>query len=524
MSTELINALQTPELYDHPVDQFQVIETHISWVILTGDYVYKIKKPVNFGFLDFTSLEQRAHFCREELRLNQRLAPALYLDVLPITGNADAPALNGDGPIIDYAIKLRQFPQENLLDQVLARDALTPAHITELGRLIADFHQQIDTAPPESRFGTPDQVYAPVGQNFDQIRPMLDDPSLLKQLDHLQAWAESTFARLKDTFGHRKAEGFIRECHGDIHLGNITLVDGQVVLFDCIEFNDDFRWTDVACDLAFILMDLQSRGLQHYARQLLGEYLEVTGDYESLEILRFYKAYRAMVRAKIALFTRAAPGMPEEKQKELLESYAKYAELADSYTLLPNRVCFIGQGVCGSGKSTVGRILNEEFGALPLRSDVERKRLFQLPAKAASGSPLDGGIYTPEASARTYQRLEDLARMALMAGYPVFIDATNLAVAHRDRFQQVAEETGVASVLISCQTPEATVRQWVEAREKAGQDASEAGVAVLEKQLTALEPLTDEERTHAIIVDAANAESIAGLVARIRCKLGGGCQ
>lgn len=524
MSLELITALQSPERYDHSIKQFELIETHISWVILTGEYVYKIKKPVNFGFLDFTTLAQRAHYCQEELRLNQRLAPDLYLEVVPITGSISEPVLGGTGPAIEYAIKVRQFPQQNLLDRMQAKGKLTAEHITELGRLIADFHQRIDVAPATSRFGTPEHVYAPMGQNFEQIRPMLTDPALLKQLEHLQVWAETTFERLKPEIVQRKSQGFIRECHGDIHLGNITLVNERVVLFDCIEFNEDFRWTDTACDLAFILMDLQSRGLNKYARQLLGEYLEITGDFELLNLLRFYKSYRAMVRAKIALFTRAAPGMSEAKQEELLQTYRQYADLAESYTLLPCRVCFIGQGVCGSGKSTVGRVLNEEFGALPLRSDVERKRLFNIAPRAASGSGLDQGIYTPEASARTYARLEKLAELLLKAGYPVYVDATNLKHAHRQRFETVAEEAGVPSVLISCQTPEATVRNWVTQREAKGNDTSEAGVAVLDKQLSALEPLTQEELRHAIVVDASDREAVVGLVSRVRANLGAGCQ
>lgn len=303
MSQSLIAALQNPALYPHPVEAFQVIETHISWVVLTGPYAYKLKKPMNFGFLDFTDLEKRGHFCNEELRLNQRLTEDLYLEVLPITGSAEAPQLGGDGPVIEYALKMRQFPQSQLLSTLQANGELTSAHIDEMAKQIAHFHLTAPKVPQEHPAGTPDEVMAPVRQNFDQIRPFLSDKSNLAQLDALQAWAESSFERLKPLFSQRKKDGFTRECHGDIHLGNATLINGHVVIFDCIEFNEPFRFTDVYADTGFLAMDLEDRGLKSLARRFISQYLELTGDYQGLEVLNFYKAYRALVRAKIALFS-----------------------------------------------------------------------------------------------------------------------------------------------------------------------------------------------------------------------------
>ena len=220
MSQALIAALQNPALFAHPVKEFQVIETHISWVLLTGDYAYKIKKPMNFGFLDFTELSSRAHFCAEELRLNQRLTQDLYLEVLPITGSVEAPQLGGTVPVLDYALKMRQFPQSQLLSTLQANGELTTAHIDAMAEQIARFHLEAPRVPAEHEAGTPDSVMAPVRQNFEQIRPLLNDKADLLQLDALQAWAESSFERLKPLLAQRKAEGFIRECHGDIHLGS----------------------------------------------------------------------------------------------------------------------------------------------------------------------------------------------------------------------------------------------------------------------------------------------------------------
>lgn len=252
MSQTLLNALQDPALYDHPVSDFTLMETHISWVLLTGDFVYKIKKPVNFGFLDFSTLEQRAHYCAEEVRLNQRLAPDLYLGVVAIRGDENAPSLRGDGPIIEYMVKTRQFRQQDLLGNLQRAGELTTAHIDSLAVTLADFHQHVDQAPPDTAWGEPDQVHAPVSQNYEQIRPLLQDPADLAQLEQLEHWAHTTFQRLIPQLEQRKADGLIRECHGDIYLDNVTIIDGQVTLFDCIEFNDAFRWIDVMSDVAFM--------------------------------------------------------------------------------------------------------------------------------------------------------------------------------------------------------------------------------------------------------------------------------
>ena len=302
MSQALIAALQDPSRYPHPVDGFRVIETHISWVILTGPYAYKIKKPVDFGFLDFTTLEARRHFCEQELRLNQRLAPDLYLEVLPVTGSADAPVLGGSGEPIEYVLRMREFPQAQLLAQVQARGELQDSHIDAMAEQIARFHRETPCVADDHPLNSPEAVVAPMRQNFEQIRPLLGDAQDLRQLDALEAWTEASIARLQPLRQARCRKGFIRECHGDRHLGNATLLDGRVVLFDCIEFNEPFRLIDIASDAAFLAMDLEDRGLRSQARRFLNGWLEHSGDYDALPLLNLYKAYRALVRAKVSLF------------------------------------------------------------------------------------------------------------------------------------------------------------------------------------------------------------------------------
>lgn len=510
MSQQLIASLQNPALFPHPVEQFQVIETHISWVLLTGPYAYKVKKPMNFGFLDFTSLASRQHFCHEELRLNQRLAADLYLEVLAITGTEQAPTLAGEGEPIEYVLKMRQFPQSGLLSTLQANGELSAANIDDMARQIATFHLAAPRVPEDQPWGSPESVMAPVTQNFEQIRPLINEQSDLEQLDALQAWADASYERLKPLLARRKSEGFIRECHGDIHLGNATLIDGKVVIFDCIEFNEPFRKTDVYADIGFLAMDLEDRGLKSLARRLMTQYLELTGDYEGLELLNFYKAYRAMVRAKIALFS-LQPNADFVQRASTLRQYRNYANLAESYSAIPSRFLAITHGVSAVGKSHVALRLTEALGAVRIRSDVERKRLFES----------NGELYGDQASAATYQRLHDLARVSLQAGFPVVLDATYLKLAQRQQAAAVAEGTGVPFLILDCQAPLATIEGWLAQRQAAGDDPSDATLEVIQKQQASREPLTPEELPRTQLVETHVPSDMDGVVKQIRQCLPG---
>nr|WP_255263634.1 bifunctional aminoglycoside phosphotransferase/ATP-binding protein [Pseudomonas aegrilactucae] len=515
----MIAALQNPALFAHPVKQFQVIETHISWVLLTGDYAYKIKKPMNFGFLDFTELSSRAHFCAEELRLNQRLTDGLYLDVLPITGSAEAPQLGGEGAAIEYALKMRQFPQEQMLSTLQANGELTAAHIDQMARQIARFHLDAPTVAIDHPLGTPDSVMAPVEQNFEQIRPFLSDKADLVQLDALQAWARSSFDRLHGLFEARKAQGFIRECHGDIHLGNATVIDGQVVIFDCIEFNEPFRLTDVYADTAFLAMDLEDRGLKSLARRFISQYLEITGDYAGLELLNFYKAYRALVRAKVALFSMPADADGVQRATTLRQ-YRNYANLAESYSAIPSRLLAITHGVSAVGKSHVAMRMVEALGAIRLRSDVERKRLLGEQTSQDAGQ-LQQGIYTSDASQKTYAHLHQLADAILRAGFPVVIDATYLKQAQRQAAAEVASATGVPFLILDCNAPDAVIANWLAQRQADQNDPSDATLEVVAAQQTEREPLNAQELLQSKRVQTNESGSLDELVKQIRQRLPG---
>ncbi|MBE7929003.1 bifunctional aminoglycoside phosphotransferase/ATP-binding protein [Pseudomonas saudiphocaensis] len=518
MSQALIAALQNPALYSHPVDGFRVIETHISWVILTGAYAYKMKKPVDFGFLNFTELASRKHFCEQELLLNQRMAPELYLQVLPITGTLDAPIIGGEGEPIEYLVQMREFPQTQLMAEVQARGELTDAHIDALAEKIAQFHQSIPPVEANHPLNSAEAIVAPMRQNFEQIRPLLTEAADLQQLDALIDWTETSIERLYPLLEQRSQQGYIRECHGDLHLGNAAIINNKVVLFDCIEFNDPFRFIDIASDAAFLAMDLEDRGLKCQARRFLNGWLERTGDYAALELINLYKAYRALVRAKVSLF-RLYQEQDAVERKVVVRQYRSYANLAESYSAIPSRFLAVTHGVSASGKSHVALRLVEALGMLRLRSDVERKRLHGEQPEQSNG--LGAGIYSAEAGEATYQRLHTLAEAALNAGFSVVIDATYLKQEQRQAAWQVAEATGVPFLIIDCEAADAVIEQWLAQRQAEGSDPSDATMEVVKAQQASREPLSESERLLSRRLDTADASSLDSLLAAIRQRLPG---
>lgn len=471
------------------------IETHISCVLLAGEHAYKVKKAVDLGFVDFTTLDSRHHACQEELRLNARLAPEVYLRVAAITGDPDTPVLDGDGPVLDYAVVMQRFPQTALLNRMLEAGSLTAAHIAELGGRIARFHEAIPAAPADAVYGSPDAVRRRVNENLEALPELMPDRP--DQLESLRQWSESHMKALEETIERRRLEGRVRECHGDLHLENIIYWRGRIMAFDGIEFDPDLRWIDVASEIAFLTMDLDDRGAGRFACQLRNDYLEATGDYDALRVLGFYQVYRALVRAKINALQ---AGQRTDGASQLLGAARAYLDLAQAYTKPHAPALVLMHGVSGTGKSTLTQALINGRGFIRLRSDVVRKRLFGLQERESShAAGLD--IYTAEASRRTYERMAELARDVLDSGYSVVLDATFLRREHRAPFLHLAESAGVPWHIVSLQGDPAVLRERVHRRQAAGGDASEADAAVLEHQLAESESLSDAERAHATTLD-----------------------
>lgn len=477
MLEALIKNLQRPEIYPHPVKYFRVIETHITIVLLTGEFAYKFKKPLNLEFLDFSTLEKRRFFCEEELRLNKNYAPELYLEVVSITGSLANPSLNGEGNPIEYAVKMREFQQENLFTNLLEQKKLTRENFIDLAKQLAGFHLRAPAADPASWFGTPGQIHSPLQQNFDQVRGLLKNREDLAELNKCEKLAQSQFLKLNPVFQQRKEQGFIRECHGDLHLNNIVMYAGKPVFFDCIEFNAALRWTDVMADVGFLTMDLHEKNHAEFVWTFLNHYLSLTQDYAGLQVLKFYQTYRAMVRAKIDLLR--LQQIDPAKTGPLYEDYKHCIRLVENYTTEKAPQLIIMHGLAGSGKTTRAEQLAIAKGAIHLRTDVERKFLH------------NEHLYTDEAIQEVYDHCYRLAELVLKSGYNVIVDATFLKRSQRKQFQRMAEQLAVPFYIVRCEVDEQTRRQWLAQRSG---DYSQADLEVAHKQEGVLEPLTQDER------------------------------
>ncbi len=502
-----------PEAFDHSVENLRLVETHISWVLLTGNYAYKIKKPLDLGFLDFSTLEKRRFYCEEEIRLNRRLAADYYLETVPITGSTEQPRWGGSGKVMEYAVKMRQFPQDAQLDRILDRGPLPPRYMDAFANLIADFHGQIAVADVSSNYGDPEQVYHPVAENFTQLEKLPATKLLMPQLKALRRWSRERFCRLEPLFKQRKEQGFVRECHGDMHLRNMAWVNHRPLVFDCIEFNPDLRWIDVVSEIAFLVMDLLQRREPELAWRFLNAYLEVGGDYAGMRLLPFYLTYRAMVRAKVAAIRASQPGIPAEDQAQAEQELVEYLQLAQQCSRDPRPMLLITRGLSASGKSTLASQLLEKLGAIRIRSDVERKRLFGMDANNRAGFSFGKGIYNSAASEKTYARLLQLADMLLEAGFPVIVDAAFLKAEQRRPFQILAETRQLPYMILELQASKDTLRQRIQHRTKG---VSDADLSILEQQFQLWEQLEPEEQDSAVYIDTEKERQLEPLLRQIR--------
>lgn len=530
----LIEALRRPQAYDHPVGSIAVLETHISWVLLTGPVAYKIRKPVDLGFVNFTSLERRLHDCREELRLNRRLVHNLYLGLAAVVQTEQGPRLQalaedtsdaailraGDGEsqphaglrLLEVAVRMRQFPQEALLPAALARGEVEAEQIDALAETLARFHAGAAIAPATGSYGTPAAVREPIDANVACLRQRAAS-GLQPQIERLASWNAEAFKALEPLLRRRLEQGQVRECHGDLHLGNMLLRSGRVEVFDCLEFSPALRWIDVISDLAFLVMDLRQRGHPALGARLLNQWLECSGDVGGLALWRWYVSYRALVRAKVAALSGDGSGDGP---------VAAYLALAEASITPAPQALLLCHGLSGSGKSHHTRPLAAVLGAIRLRSDVERKRLFGLWGIPA-GPRRAGDLYGREVSEELFgERLPALAAQVLQAGFPVIVDACFLRRSDRAAMAAVAERAGVPLLILEFSAPEALLRERITGRQRRGHDPSDADLTVLERQIGWDEPLGGAEREQAITVGPANAVEATAAAVRQRWRLAGG--
>jgi len=513
LDTSLIDSLMSPAAFSHPVRDIQLIETHISWVFLAGDYVYKVKKPIALDFLDFRDLERRRFYCEEEIRLNQPWAPEIYLDVAPITVDNGQPRFGAGGAPIEYAVRMRRFDQQLRLDLQLERGELSFADMKELGRNIADRHTAAQVVDDDQRNRVVALTKEFIWDNFAALDGFVDTA----ELHSLHKWTERELKKVDALLWQRFDEGFVRDCHGDLHLANLVRLPGGITTFDCIEFSTDLRHIDVACDIAFLIMDLVARGRRDLGAHFLNRYLECTGDYGSMGVLSLYFVYRCLVRAKVAVILSKERESDEARKADLSEAH-RYCDMAERQAAARTPVLVVMSGLSGSGKTWVSGQLMAALPAIRIRSDLERKRIFGLGETQGSASRVGSGIYTDDANRIVYQCLLDTARIILGAGHSVILDAAFLKSADRATATSIATVCGSPCILLEVTAPADKLRERIRQRSMRADDASEAGLEVLEHQLATAEPFTDDEKAIAVCCKNVGEVNVESIVRQIRAR------
>ncbi|MEG4589450.1 AAA family ATPase [Microcoleus sp. MOSTC5] len=500
----LIQQMLQPGFYPHGVTEpVQLIQTHASFVLLTGDYTYKIKKPVNFGFFDYSTLEKRQHFCTQELLMNRRTVPEIYLEVLPIIQSGDSfqlgrnlPAITPAEVVVEYALKMREFPQDSLLLSLLEHGLLTEQLMADLGREVAKFHSTAISNSYIRRFGEVNQIRKAIENNYLISQKYIGGPQTQVQFQETKDYTDAFFEKNQELFGRRIANNKIRECHGDLHLRNIAFWQDKILLFDCIEFNEDFRFVDVMYDVAFTVMDLESRGRRDLGNAFLNTYIEQTGDWEGLQLLPLYLSRQAYVRAKVTSLMLDDAAISTAEKAEISQTAAHYYKLAWQYTQPRQGKLILMSGLSGSGKSTAARYLARRTGAIHIRSDAVRKHLGGISLNERGGQDL----YSDEMTAQTYGRLLELGRILTDRGWDVILDAKfdrqNLRTDAIDR----AQSHRLPLQIVYCTAPIEVLRERLQQRRG---DIADATAELLSSQQAAFEPFTEKEQISVNVVDTA---------------------
>ena len=503
----LIKNLAQPHAYPHPVNgKVEVLETHISIVFLAGEFAYKIKKPIKTDFLDYSTLMLRRHFCEEEIRLDRRYASDLYIGVIPIGFQNGCLHFGVSENPIEYAVKMHRFPPGSLLSERIESGQLTTTEVHQLAKAVANFHQCAAVADETVSKKWPDYFVRNLHQIILTLHEVLNDHSR-PTLKVIHGWTDEWLKEHFEILANRSEGGFLRECHGDLHLQNVVHWGDRLVPFDGIEFNDQLRWIDVLCDAAFMQMDLAFREHLDLSRTFMNSYLEQSGDYESLVLLRPFLIYRSLVRGLVATIRADQSDLASSERDAAKLDAQCHVSLAYRYTRNETPRLWITHGLSGSGKTTLSELVVQRHEAFRLRSDTERKRLFGLSPTERPDENLKSSMYSEASNERTYVRLEALAENILHAGYSVIIDATFLKRHDRERFHQLAIRQGVSFAILNCHSDEHTLRQRVADRIAKNDDASDADLTVLQHQLTVHESLAESERQ--LVVEVPDIVALA---------------
>lgn len=498
-----VEQIQNPATFNRSNEsKIKMIQTHISFVVLTDSFAYKIKKPVDFGFLDFSTLEKRKHFCHEELRLNSRLCPELYEDVIKFTECADGHHLeiNGDGPVVDYAVKMKLFPQENIMTNLLQKQKITTDYIDELVDELVTFYEKSPATEEIASFGSIDAVKQNIDENFEQTKDKINVTISKDNFTHIKQANELFFKNKKDLLKHRKKNGFIKSCHGDLHSGNIVLFNDSLCVFDCIEFNKRFRYIDVASDIGFFAMDLDIQNQLYLSSYFIQQYLKKSNDDTLLDVLNLYKSYRAYVRGKVLGFQLDDPDVDEKKKQALLDQIKPYFSLSAYYASLMNiqvnqkqPIVFMMSGLTGTGKSTVAGKLAVDYNAKIVNTDVIRKKTAGVDKFERHLDDPNTGMYSPERVHKTYEKVMDYAKGFLNQGKNIVLDATFQKQQHREMARQLAHKNNAVFLPVYCSCPEHVAKEWLKERLKS-KSVSDGRWEIYQMQKDSFDMFTDEEK------------------------------
>jgi len=483
-------------------------QTHISWLFFTDSFVYKLKTPVNFGFLDFTTLEARKFFCEEEVRLNRRLAPEIYRGVVEVKAHDGRIQVEGLGETVDYAVQMRRLPEERMLPTLMARGKVTVTTIRQLARLIADFHAQAETGDDIDQAGSVATILANWQENFALTWPYLDFPLRRDTWDNIRARVLAFCRTRAQLFGQRIAEGRIRDCHGDLRAEHICFTE-PIAIFDCIEFNRRFRYGDVAADVAFLAMDFDAQGSPEFSQTLVQAYVEHSGDRGLLSVLDFYKCYRAFVRAKVECFRADEPTVSAGEKRMALKTANRLCLLAGRYAnALQRPWLLVSCGLMGTGKSVLAEALARRLDLEVLSSDVTRKRLASVRATTSSAAAYGEGLYTAEWTEATYTQVFQEAEGLLSRGRSVLIDASFQRARHRLQAMALAQRLGAEFCVLECWCPEEEIRRRLEARAARGGAVSDGRWELIAQQRQHFEPLFDVPPQHHLRVDTTRPPEV----------------
>jgi len=498
----VLKAMRSPGFYPEAPQKVEVCETHISTLFLTDHFVYKVKKPVDFGFLDYTTLAARRFFCEQELRLNRRLAADVYLQVLPIRRQGNRISLTGEGEVVEYTLKMRRLPERRMLNNLLQEGDIDRETIRRIALHLIGFHSRAETTFEISDYGSIRRILKNTEENFRQTRPFIGKTIEEEAFERIRRYS---FAFLEDNrplLEKRIAEKKIRDCHGDLRPEHIC-VEEPIVIFDCVEFNRRFRYSDVAADLAFLAMDLDFFNQPDLSRHLVHNYVRYTLDLDLLRLIRFYKCYRAYVRGKVESFKGNDRALSPQETEQAWTTARKYFTLADRYTGARPYLA-VTCGLTGTGKSTLAARIAQDLDLPLFRSDILRKELAGIPLATHLDAPIDKGIYTPEMNRRTYRTLLSKAEEKLREGKPVLLDAAFLKEEERKGAEELAKKMNAYFFVIETRCPEKTACNRLQQRRKEGSDPSNGRVAVYTAQKTHFEAVTGLPPESHIVVSTAD--------------------